>query len=177
MAKAKKQKQKTVEKLEAEVADLKNKLLKALADYQNLQKDFERREKHIMELVKKEVFKDLLELFSDLYISVDALDDKAKENPYIKGVLLVLEKYKQLLKKHGVEEISPVAGEPYDFNVAEVIGVENHSVHDNKIKQTVEPGYKIGRYILRPAKVIVYKKVDSVSGVDKVNNKEADKSQ
>lgn len=170
-SKKKEQKKKDeIIKLKSEIDDIRNKLLKALADYQNLQKDCQRREKHIMDLVKKEVFKDLLDLFSDLYISVDALDDKAKENPYIQGVLLILEKYKDLLKKHGVEEISLEHGDTYDFNLAEVIGVEPHEKHDNKVKQTVEPGYKIGPYVLRPAKVIVYKKTQ------KHNKKPTDKS-
>lgn len=147
-----------IKQLNAQISDLKNKLLKALADYQNLLKEIERKEKELVYIAKKEVFKDLMELFTDLYISVQNLDDKARENPYIKGVLLILEKYENLLKKHGVEQIVYSQGQEYSLADAEIIGVEEHPEHDNKVKTTVEPGYKIGPYILRPAKIIVYKK-------------------
>ncbi len=150
-----------LEKTKQELEVVKDKLLKALADYQNLERQMEIKEQNIMYIVKKEVFKDLISLFTDLYIGVDALDNKAKENPYIKGVLLILEKYKDLLKKHGVEEIIYNEGDSYDLDTAEIIAVEPHDTHDNKVKQTVEPGYKVGPYVLRAAKIIVYKKQDN----------------
>ena len=147
-----------VQQLQKQIQDLNNKLLRALADYQNLVKEFERKELQIMNIVKREVFKDLLELFTDLYISTQQLDEKSKENPYIKGILLIIEKYEKLLKKHGVTEVVYKEGDKYSLDDAEIIGVENHKEYDNVVKQTVEPGYKIGPYILRPAKIIVYKK-------------------
>lgn len=150
---------KKISQLEDKVNDLNNKLLMTLADYQNLVKSVERQKEQLVSIVKKDVFADLIELFTDLYVSIDALDDKAKDNPYIRGVLQIIEKYKNLLKKHGVDEISFKEGDAIDPNYMQVIAYEPSDKLDNKVFKVVEPGYKIGDYVLRPARVIAFKLV------------------
>ena len=61
--------------------------------------------------------------------------------------------------KHGVERVDP-AGETFDPNLAEAIGmepVEDESM-DGRVTRTYRPGYRLGERILRPARVAVGKK-------------------
>jgi molecular chaperone GrpE len=61
--------------------------------------------------------------------------------------------------KHGVERIDP-AGEPFDPNLAEAIGVEpvEDEAMDGKVTRTYRAGYVLGERVLRPARVAVGKK-------------------
>ena len=63
------------------------------------------------------------------------------------------------LRKQGVETIRP-DGEPFDPNVAEAVRMQEVASADldGKVTETVQPGYRLGDLVIRPAKVAVGKK-------------------
>jgi|GEM_PF-2315565 len=148
-----------IEQLRAELEDTKNKMLHALADYQNLARDLDRERAMNIFIAKKEVFKDLIELFSDLFLGLSHLADDIKNSPDIKGIFLIMEKYRGILSKHGIVEITFKEGDALDSNKAQVLGFikTNKKELENKIAQVAEPGYGTIEYVIAPAKVFVYK--------------------
>lgn len=147
-----------VSQLSEQVTDLDTKLRTALADYQNIRKEIEKQQELRESMIKKHVFNDLIEIFSDLFFAVEQLPTNLKEESHIHGILHIMSKYKDLLRNHGVTEISFVEGSEYEARYAEVLGIVNHAELDNKVAQTIQPGYRIGDVLIKPARVMIYKK-------------------
>jgi len=155
--KKKKTKKTEIDSLNEQLTDLDVKLRTALADYQNLKKELEKQHELKTAMVKKSVFSDLIDLFSDIFFAVEQLPKETQEDSNISGVFLILNKYHDLLKNHGVSEILFSEGDDYDAGEAEVLGVVAHPELNHKVAQTIQPGYKIGEVMIKPAKVMIYK--------------------
>lgn len=159
-AKSKKQRgngQEELIKLEKKNQQLEEQLKRALADYQNLVKDVERQKLNMAEQVKGELFLGLIDIFTDLKIAVDNIDKVDENNPWLQGILNLLQQYKDLLARYNVEEITFKKGDKFDYNQAQAIGVVEGK-DDGIVASMAEPGYRIGDRVLKPAGVIVYKK-------------------
>ena len=139
-----------IQKLKQELEEVKKRYLRALADYQNLQKRVEKEKELIAFEATAKVIKDFLEIFDDL--------EKAEIFVKDKGLSLIKDKFKKLFKKWGVEEIK-IKGEKFDPQLAEV--VDTIEGEDNKVVKVFQKGYKLNGRVLRVAKVQVSKKVKS----------------
>lgn len=148
----------TVSVLSDQVVDLDIKLRTALADYQNIRKELEKQQEMREAMIKKHVFNDLIDIFSDLFFAVGQLPENLKKDSHIFGIMNIMAKYKDLLRNHGVTEISFVEGDVYDAKSAEVLGVINHPEMDGKVAQLIQPGFRIGDVLIKPARVMIYKK-------------------
>ncbi len=150
---------KSQQNCQQQLANLKQELLKALADFQNYQKRVEQRKQQEHNLLKRDVFKDIITLFENLHIALENLSKEIKEHSEIKGIILILEQYKDILKKHGVQEITYKVGDVPDISATEIIGTQPADNKQNKkgtVAQLVTPGYKIGDIVIKPARVIVW---------------------
>lgn len=147
-----------VAQLSAQITDLDSKLRTALADYQNIRKEVESQQTLREAMVKKHVFGDLIDLFTDLFFAVEQIPTELQKNSHVHGVIHIMEKYKDILKAHGVTEISYKEGDAYDSKNAEVLGIVNHAEMDGVIAQLIQPGYRIGDVLVKSAKVMIYKK-------------------
>ncbi|MCC7304488.1 nucleotide exchange factor GrpE [bacterium] len=147
-----------VQQLLEKVTDLDTKLRTALADYQNVRKEIEKQQELRESMLKKYVFNDLIDIFSDLFFAVEQMPEEAKKDSNIQGIVMIMAKYKDLLRNHGVTEITFKEGDDYDARFAEVLGVVQHATLDSKVAQTIQPGYRIGEVLIKPARVMIYKK-------------------
>src|SRR5690606_20308490 len=91
-----------IQELELRIADTESKLRSALADYQNLLREVEKQRNFLADIIKKEVFSDLIDVFTDLYIGIEQIPQDLKDNSHISGILIIINKYRDLLKKHNV---------------------------------------------------------------------------
>lgn len=140
-----------IKKLKQEVEEWKNKYLRALADYQNLEK---RVNNEMIHFQKKANLKLLLQ-----FLEVLDLIEKAEVFIEDHGLKLVKDKFLAILEEQGVKEID-LLGKPYDPHLAECIEVVEGK-KDNIIVEVVRKGYQIENEIIRVAKVKVEKKVKS----------------
>lgn len=140
-----------IKKLKQEVEEWKNKYLRALADYQNLEK---RVNNEMILFQKKANLKLLLQ-----FLEVLDLIEKAEVFIEDHGLKLVKDKFLAILEEQGVKEID-LLGKPYDPHFAECIEVVEGK-KDNIIVEVVRKGYQIENEIIRVAKVKVEKKVKS----------------
>lgn len=132
----------------SEIQTLTENWKRALADYQNLVKRVENDKKEIMRFVSTSII-------SKLVPSLDVLEMAAKhsEDP---GVKMAVSQFQNVLRDEGLQEIVPQIGEAFDTAFHEAIEVLPGST-DNTIAEIVLKGYKIGDYVIRPAKVKVFK--------------------
>lgn len=133
-------------KHEEETIDWKSKYLRALADYQNLEKRTQQEKQQIRKYAAETVTARLL----------PALDTLTKASTHIKdtGLELALKELSAVLAEQGVEKIE-VVGKPFDPHRMECIEVVAGA--DNIVIEELLPGYRLHDKILRVAQVKVGK--------------------
>jgi molecular chaperone GrpE len=149
--------------LAKEVAELRDKMLRTLADMENLRKRTTR------EVADARVYgiaafaRDVLDIADNLQRALDAVpaDTKAAADPGLKalieGVELTERSLLNTLEKNGVKKFDP-SGEKFDPNFQQAMyEVPDPSVPAGTVVQVVQAGYTLGERVLRPALVAVSK--------------------
>lgn len=145
-----------IEKLNQEIIILKqlaeenkNKYLRALADYQNLEKRISEERFELMKMANKNLLVKILPF----------LDNLEKAEVFIKdqGLKISKEHFLQILKETGLEEIN-ILNKDFDPVLAEAIDIVPGK-EENKIVEVLRKGYKFEDKIIRVAQVKVSKKL------------------
>ncbi len=143
------------EVLMAEIAQLKDSLLRNQAELENFKK--RTNEERIKE--RKYALKDfLLELISVIDVLEKAINvktDDEKVQKFLKGFVMINVMFKQILEKEGVVKIEAL-NKPFDpnyHNAIEVVQVEG--VESNIITEELQAGYMYKDRVLRPSMVKV----------------------
>ncbi len=139
--------------LMSERDDLNDRLLRARADFENYKKRVAREEDRIRATAAQNILRDLLPVLDNLERALDHAQDGSEG--FAQGVQMVYKQMGDVLRKHGLEPI-PTVGHPFDPNVHEALMcVESEEHPPEHVAQEFQKGYKLGSYILRPAKVVV----------------------
>ncbi len=132
---------------------------RAMADYQNLKKDFEKKEKELIKFANSQLLLELIPVYShfkkafDCQPSEDA-DIKEWRNWMI-GIGHIKKILSDFLERFGVEEIETI-GQEFNPELHEAVGSEKSKEFKSGIVlKEVEPGYKLNGKVIIPAKVIV----------------------
>jgi molecular chaperone GrpE len=149
--------------LEREHAEMKDRLLRTLAEMENLRKRTER------EVADSRLYgiagfaRDVLGVADNMRRALDAVPAEARANAQagmkalVDGVELTERELLKALEKNGVRQFTPL-GEKFDPNVHQAMfEVPDPSVPAGSIVQVMQPGYMIGERVLRPALVGVSK--------------------
>jgi len=144
-------------------AEFKDKLLRTLADMENLRKRTAR-EVADAELRGVTSFaRDMLGVADNIRRALDAVTPEARSSAeaaakaLIDGVELTERELLKALEKNGVRQYSP-QGEKFDPNLHQAIfEIPDASVPAGSVVQVVQPGYMLGDRVLRPALVGVSK--------------------
>jgi len=149
--------------LAKEVADLRDKMLRTLADMENLRKRTTREVADARAYGISGFARDVLDIADNLQRALDAVpaDTKATADPGVKslieGVELTERSLLNTLEKNGVKKFDP-SGEKFDPNFQQAMyEVPDPSVPAGTVVQVVQAGYMIGERVLRPALVAVAK--------------------
>src|SRR4051812_15542219 len=134
-------------KLEAEVAELKDKNLRLYAEFDNFRRRTAKESFEMMVTANAGLIGKLTEVLDNFNRAFDP-QNKASAEDFEKGVKLIFSRFKDLLDAEGLEEIDP-AGAAFDPNLHDAL-LEQHSdkVPENHVIQTVSKGYKLKSKIL-----------------------------
>ena len=143
-------------KLEAEIAELKDKNLRLYAEFDNFRRRTAKESFEMMVTANASLIGKLTEVLDNFNRAFDP-QNKASAEDFEKGIKLIFGRFKDLLEAEGLEEIDPT-GAPFDPNVHDAL-LQQHSdkVPENHVIQTISKGYKLKSKILSHAKVIVSK--------------------
>ena len=149
--------------LARENADLKDRLLRALAEMENLRRRTEREVADSRAYGISSFARDLLGVADNMRRALDAVGTSAQETvdpgmrALIDGVELTERELINVLDKHGVKKIDPqgIKFDPHRHQA--MVEVPDPSVPAGTVVQVVQPGYMIGERVLRPALVAVAK--------------------
>ena len=128
---------------------------RALADYQNLLRRVEHDKQEFVKMSNAN-------LIARLLPSLDILELAASHTADL-GVSMAAKQFHQALVDEGLEIISPSPGDPFDYTRHECTQTLDltDGKKQNTIAELILKGYRIGDYILRPAKVKVYKQPET----------------
>ncbi len=144
------------EKLQEELAKEKDKFLRLFADFENYKK---RTSKERMELFKtagQEVIVSLLPVIDDFDRALKELA-KSDDKEMFKGVGLISDKFREALKKKGLQEVGAKQGDVFDAEVHDAV-TQIPAPSKNlkgKILDVLEKGFRLGDKIIRHPKVVV----------------------
>lgn len=149
--------------LAREAAELKDRLLRTLAEMENLRRRTEREVADARTYGITNFARDILAVADNMERALKALDDEIRDKAdagvkaLLDGVELTERELINVLEKHGVKKIEPL-GQKFDPNRHQAMfEVEDASVPSGTVAQVMQAGYLIGERVLRPALVAVSK--------------------
>jgi molecular chaperone GrpE len=146
-----------------ESAELKDKVLRTLAEMENLRRRTEREVGDARMYGIASFARDVLGIADNLQRALDAARQELSGstdpgvNTLLEGVEITERELLKALEKNGVKRFDP-QGEKFDPNLHQAMyEVPDPSVPSGMVMQVIQPGYMIGERILRPALVAVSK--------------------
>ena len=147
---------------EEEVAELKDKLLRTLADMENLRRRSQKDREDALKYSSANFARDMLSVADNLRRAIDSIPedgdpDGAALVGFIEGISLTEKELLSTLERHGIRKIDPM-GEKFDPQFHEAMfEIPSAEAENGTVLQVVEVGYVIHDRLLRPAKVGIAK--------------------
>lgn len=149
-----------IAELEAELAETKDRLLRALAETENVRRRAERDRKDAETYAGTRLARDLLGVHDNLERALGHVDDALRESHgnFVEGIEITHRELLGAFAKHRIERVDPARGQKFDANrhqamfEAPVEGAEQGTVIE-----VMQPGFVIADRLLRPALVGVAK--------------------
>src|SRR5437588_832908 len=139
-------------KLRREIADLRDRSMRTLADFDNFRKRSERERQEIRRYALLEPLREFLPIADNLE---RALSAGGSAEDLKRGVELILRQMQELLRRFGVREVG-ADGEPFNPMVHEAVArIESDQVTVPTVSETLVRGYMLHDRLLRPAMVKV----------------------
>lgn len=131
---------------------------RALADYQNLQRETTARRSEWAQMSKLQILEDFIPVYDNFKkaFAMKPVQEGAPEN-WAKGIQFIMKQFGDVLKNHQIEEIKTV-GEQFDPTRHESVGEEMaEGKQAGVIIREAEGGYLLGGKVVKVAKVIIAK--------------------
>jgi len=166
--------------LEGEVASLKDQLLRAMAETENVRRRAQREREDTLKYAAVPVIKDILGVADNLQRALESVpEDLAAENEQMKNLRLGIEMTRKeqqaVFERHAIRSINPL-GEKLDPHLHEAMyEVEDPSKPAGTVIQVIQSGYRLHDRLLRPARVGISKGGPKGAAADATANGEAPK--
>ena len=149
-----------------EINDLKNQLLRTLADNENNRRRYEKEKEDLGAYIISNFAKEMLSVLDNLQRAIevsskiDTEDDKIDKNTldFIEGVKLTEKQLSSINEKFKITKVDSLNNK-FDPNMHQAMfEIENDDEEEGTILQVIQDGFKIEDRLLRPALVGVSKK-------------------
>ena len=150
-----------------EISDLKNQLLRTLADNENNRRRYEKEKDDLSTYVISNFAKEMLAVLDNLQRAIEVSEKIDIENKdidtntknFIEGVQLTEKQLNSIFEKFKIVKIDSL-NIKFDPNIHQAMfEIENNDVDEGTILQVIQEGFKIEDRLLRPALVGVSKKL------------------
>lgn len=147
-----------INKLTSEVESLQDKLLRAMAESENIRNRMTKMVDEARDYSIVNFAKDLVPVIDNLSRALAHIPEQldASAQIIVEGVKMTKNELDSVFKKHGLESIEPQEGDNFDYNnhhaIAQVV-TDQHK--EGTIVSTMQSGYRIKDRLLRPASVSV----------------------
>jgi molecular chaperone GrpE len=150
------EKQMKIEKLEKELSEVKDQLLRLAADFDNYKKRTLKEKADIITYANEDLIKGILPILDDFQRTMKVVHTSDNIQAIKEGLELVTKNLFHQLNKQGVEVI-PALNEEFNSELHEAVGSipTDDESKKNKIIDVVEEGYKFHGRVIRYSKVII----------------------
>ena len=143
------------DKLRAQVAELKDKLLRGQAEWDNSRKRIERTKDEAVRYAGEALLEKLLPVLDNFEMGMQAAKSATDAKAISQGFEMVLAQLQQVLREAGVESVD-ATGHPFDPHRHEALGHQDSDEHpEGHVISQTRKGYKLKDRLLRPASVFV----------------------
>ena len=150
------EKEKTLDELKEENKNLSDKMMRALAETENMRKKFFKEKKDAEIYGGTKLARDLLSVLDNLNRALESVDDemKEKQNAFLEGIELTKKELLNTFSNHEINELAPKEGEKFDpkFHQAMFEG-PHQNIEKGNIIQVMANGFTIGERLLRAAQI------------------------
>jgi len=144
----------SLEELPAKIEKLEDSLLRAKADFRNLQRRSQNERLEAITFANADLIRSLLGVIDDFERSI-AASDAEDSSTLLEGVRLVHENFVGALRGQGLETIEALH-KPFDPSVHEAVMQQPSDEHPvGTVIEEVAKGYRLRNRVLRPTKVVV----------------------
>ena len=142
--------------LEEQLAHAKSETLRAIADFQNLQRRTAEHEPRLRMNAAGGVVRQVIPVLDHFDLALAQDPSRMTVAAAMDGLRIVRGELIKALERSGVELIQPKAGDAFDPHRAEAIMQQPaDGVASGHVSMLLQPGYLLGETVLRPAKVAV----------------------
>ncbi len=147
--------EKQIKDLEQQAAEHLHGWKKALADYQNLQKDNAKKFADLSDFISSGLILELLPIFDNYQTAITHIPEAEKQSSWAVGLEHILKMWESFLNDHQIVKI-PTIGQMFDPHVHEAVDkVHEPDRPDQEIVDELQAGYQLKETVIRPAKVVV----------------------
>ena len=160
--------------LNAQISDLKDQLLRTMAESENIRKRTLKEVEQAKKYSHISFIRDLVSSVDNLKRALDSVPDDKNDLPepitnLILGLEIVEKEIVTTLERHNIKQISPL-GEKFDYNFHQAMfEVPTNKSESGVVVEVSQNGYLLYERLVRPAMVGISKKIEQAG--DKDNNK------
>ncbi|MEJ2493200.1 MAG: nucleotide exchange factor GrpE [Ignavibacteriaceae bacterium] len=144
-----------ITQLENEVAELKDKLLRKAAEFENYKRRTENDQLNLLTYAAESFIQRLLPVVDDFERSLQHINEAQEVDAIKQGLKLIYDKFMKVLDDQGVKKMESV-GEPFNVDYHEaLLQRPDDSVEPHTVLEEIEKGYMYKDKVIRHAKVIV----------------------
>lgn len=151
-----------IAELRKEVADLKDRVLRAHAEVENIRKRSEREKEETAKYAITKLARDIVNVGDNFQRAIDAVPADAAERDetlksFLEGVTMTERELLNVLERYGIRKILP-QNEPFNPHMHQaVMEMQRTDVPSGTVVQVFQAGFVIEDRVLRPAMVVVAK--------------------
>jgi len=147
----------TLEEKEAEVKEMHDKYLRAMAELDNFRKLMQKEMAEYRKTSKLQFFNQVIPVLDSFDRAMNGEHDNADFDDFLKGIEIIHRQFREALQVLGLKEFSGL-GETFDPSRHEAIAtVETDEHPDNTVVDEISKGYMVDNQVVKPAKVRVSK--------------------
>lgn len=136
-----------------QLESVKDQFVRQTAEYENYRKRTTKEKKNIYQDAKADTIKEFLAVYDNLERA--AASEGGEDSPHKKGLEMIFQQYKEILKKLGVTEIE-AKGQTFDpEKMNAVMHIDDENFGENEVTQVFQAGFLLGDKVIRHAIVQV----------------------
>ena len=148
--------EKTLEELKEENKTISDKMMRALAETENIRKKFFKEKKDAEIYGCTKLARDILSVLDNLNRALESVDNEMmeKQNAFLEGIELTKKELLNTFSNHEINELAPEEGEKFDPKFHQAMFEGPHpNIEKGNIIQVMTNGFTIGDRLLRAAQV------------------------
>lgn len=143
-----------IAELEIEIAELKDKYIRSMAEFENFRNRSNREKADWIKLSTQKLALKVCDVLDNLERALEQVDEEAKEDKLIKGFVLIEQQLRKVLESENVRKIEALGSE-FDPALHEALAHIPSDEEENIITAVIQNGYTSHDVVIRPAKVAV----------------------